>query len=63
MKLTRHNSKYQDNIFNEIHRNFLSSAELCYCGRNKEMKPSKVMLTFDHKIFLKNHSRFHLPGF
>ena len=46
--------------FKEI---FLSSAELCYCGRSKEMKPSKVMLTFDHKIFLKNHSRCHLPGF
>ena len=43
MKLTRHNSKYGDNIFNEIHRNILSSAELCYCDRNKEMKPSRVL--------------------
>ena len=51
--------------FTEI---FLSSAELCYCDRNKEMKPSRV---FSEKVMAptpvllpgKSHGRRSLVGY
>ena len=47
MKLTDIIVTMRIKIFTEVHRNIFVVIELCQCDRNKEMKPSRVMLNID----------------